>query len=256
MRIITLNTWGGRAGKELLLEFFRTHSESTDVFCLQEVWSDQYDAFEGRSAGGKPLQNQDTMTKGLYDISSALPGYASYFRPHLLENYGLCLFVKEGHQVIEEGDIFVHYEKGYIPEGDIGNHARNLQFVTLDTASGPFTIMNFHGLWNGKGKGDCEERLAQSQKIIDFIRTLNNPYILCGDFNLMPDTESLMMLERHGLRNLIREYGVNSTRTRFYDKPETYADYLLVSAGVEVADFKVLPDEVSDHAPLSVNITI
>lgn len=256
MRIVTLNTWGGRAGKELLLEFFGRHAESTDIFCLQEVWSDAYQAFEGRYAGGKPLDNQKTMTRGLQEISSVLSGHGGYFRPHLLENYGLCTFVRKGLPVIEEGEVFVHHEKGYVPEGDIGNHARNLQYVTITTPSGPITIINFHGLWNGKGKTDCNERIAQSEKMIEFLRTLNYPYILCGDFNLRPDTESLAMLEREGLRNLVREYRIESTRTSLYDKVDPFADYILVREGVEVVDFQKLPDVVSDHAPLLVEVKL
>jgi len=74
--------------------------------------------------------------------------------------------------------------------------------------------------------------------------------VLCGDFNLLPDTESLKRLEGIGLRNLIKEYGITSTRTSFYDKPAKFADYALVSEGIEVKDFKILPDEVSDHSPM------
>jgi endonuclease/exonuclease/phosphatase family metal-dependent hydrolase len=36
----------------------------------------------------------------------------------------------------------------------------------------------------------------------------------------------------------------------FYEKPEKFADYMFVSKGIAVRDFQVLPDEVSDHAPL------
>jgi len=39
MKIITLNTWGGRAGKELLLSFFEKYRDDADIFCLQEIWS-------------------------------------------------------------------------------------------------------------------------------------------------------------------------------------------------------------------------
>ncbi|MCX6712734.1 MAG: endonuclease/exonuclease/phosphatase family protein, partial [Candidatus Vogelbacteria bacterium] len=96
---------------------------------------------------------------------------------------------------------------------------------------------------------DTLERLEQSRKIKAFMDSVDSPKILCGDFNLLPDTESLKIIEG-GLRNLIREYGVTSTRTSFYTKPDKFADYVFVSPEIKVVDFKVLPDEVSDHSPL------
>jgi len=47
---------------------------------------------------------------------------------------------------------------------------------------------------------------------------------------------------------------VSSTRTSFYTKPEKHADYAFVTKGISVTDFKVLPDEVSDHAPLLIEV--
>jgi endonuclease/exonuclease/phosphatase family metal-dependent hydrolase len=137
-----------------------------------------------------------------------------------------------------------------VPQGNLGLHARNLQFATVDGPAGPLSVVNFHGLWNGLGKGDSDERIAQSRRIIDFLRGRREPLVLCGDFNLLPETESLRMLESAGLRNLVAEFGVRSTRTSLYRRPERFADYVFVSDGIDVGDFRVLPDEVSDHAPL------
>ena len=102
-------------------------------------------------------------------------------------------------------------------------------------------------MWNGKGKTDSDARLMQSSNIINTLKDLEGEIVLCGDFNLRPDTESLAMIENFGLRNLIKENGVTSTRTALYKKEEEFADYTLVSKGVTVREFKVLPDEVSDH---------
>ena len=71
------------------------------------------------------------------------------------------------------------------------------------------------------------------------------------NFNLLPDTESIKKFERAGLKNLIREYNITSTRTSYYTRPEKHADYAFVSDGIEVKDFKILPDKISDHAPMS-----
>lgn len=254
MRIISLNTWGGRAGKEGLLTFFKKHADTTDIFCLQEIWSAPYEHLEGVSAGGLALHNEQIMTKGLQDISAALPHHKAFFRPHHGDHYGLLMMVNENLSVVEEGELFVYKTKGYVTEGDVGNHARNIQYVTVETENGSMTVINFHGLWNGKGKTDSEDRIQQSKNILNFTNTLDTPFVLCGDFNLLPDTESIKLLESAGLRNLIKEYRITSTRTSHYMKPEKFVDYIFISKGVTEKEFTVLPDEVSDHAPLLLEI--
>jgi endonuclease/exonuclease/phosphatase (EEP) superfamily protein YafD len=255
MKVISLNTWGGRSGKDKQLEFINKHGD-TDIFCLQEIWSAPYENLEGRPVGGRPVDHSEIMVHGLQEISASLSEHVPFFRPHHLDNYGLLMLINKNLKIIEEGEVYVYKHKGYIPEGDIGNHARNIQYAFLETGEKRFAIVNFHGLWNGKGKGDSEDRLKQSDNIIDFLKGLPYPYILCGDFNLRPDTESLQKFEKFGLRNLIKEYGVTSTRTSLYTKTERFADYAFVSKGTEIKYFKVLPDEVSDHSPLYVEFEI
>lgn len=252
MKLICLNIWGGRAGKEGLLAFFEKYRDTTDIFCLQEVWADKYENLEGSLAGGVPINNSLIMTQALQEISAVLPNHVAYFRPSFLGSYGLCTYVRKGVKVLEEGDVFVHLEREHIiPEGlDVGTHARNLQYVSLKNGATQETIMNFHGLWNGRGKSNTPERIVQSERIIEFLRSRNEPFVLVGDFNLTPETESLKMLEYGGIRNLVTELGITSTRTNLYAKPGKHANYVFVSPGITVRDFKVLPDEVSDHAPL------
>lgn len=249
MKLICLNIWGGRAGKGKLLAFLDAHRDA-DVFCLQEVWSARYQGLDGASAGGRPLDQDAIMVSGKQEIAAQLDGHAIFFHPHHLNDYGLMTLVAEPLGVVQSGDVFVHRERGFIPEGDIGHHARNVQFVTVATPDGPVSVMNFHGLWNGQGKRDSADRLAQSRRILDFCASRREPFVICGDFNLAPETQSLRMLEAAGLRNLIAEFGVTSTRTSLYTRTERFADYAFVSPGIDVCAFRVMPDEVSDHAPL------
>lgn len=138
---------------------------------------------------------------------------------------------------------------------DATNLGRNLQYFKIDCEK-PLTMLYFHGLWTGGGKGDTEDRLNQSRRIVEFARSLPGDFILAGGFNLMPDTESIKLLESMNLRNLIKEYGVTNTRTSHYTKPEKFADYIFITPGIKIQDFKVLRDEVSDHAPLYLDFTI
>ncbi|HQU08197.1 MAG TPA: endonuclease/exonuclease/phosphatase family protein, partial [Candidatus Paceibacterota bacterium] len=198
MKLISLNTWGGRAGKEKLLAFFETHKD-VDVFCLQEIWSAPYEHLEGHSAGGLSIDHSNIMVYGMQEISTLLENHVAYFKPHHLDNYGLMMLIKKDLDVISEGDVFVYKDRGHVPEGDVGFHARNVQFATIVTKNGNRSILNFHGLWNGRGKGDSEDRLLQSDRIIQFMKTLSNPYVMSGDFNLLPNTQSIKKLEDFGL---------------------------------------------------------
>ena len=191
-----------------------------------------------------------------WEISALLDRHRVFFHPHHLDDYGLMMLVAKRLDVVDSGDVFVHRERGYVPEGDIGHHARNVQFVTVATPAGRLSVMNFHGLWNGQGKGDSADRIAQSQRLVEFLGGRREPFVLGGDFNLAPDTVSLKMLEGAGLANLVAEFGVTSTRTRLYTGAERFADYVFVSANVDVRAFRVLPDEVSDHAPLMLEFAL
>jgi endonuclease/exonuclease/phosphatase family metal-dependent hydrolase len=249
MKLICLNTWGGRAGRDKLLAFLDAHRDA-DFICLQEIWSAPYEGLEGVLAGGSPLVHDEIMVKGKQAIGALLSSHRAFFHPSHLADYGLMTLVSNDLEVVRSGDVFVHRERDFVPKGNLGHHARNVQFVTVRTPNGALTVLNFHGLWNGLGKGDSDDRLAQSRRLIEVVAGRAEPFVLCGDFNLAPDTESLKMLEEAGARNLNAEFGAGATRTSLYAGPERFADYIFVSPGVTVSDFRVLPDEVSDHAPL------
>jgi exonuclease III len=240
MKLITLNTWGGRRSDEINL-FLQKHAD-VDIFCLQEVH---------HNAKDKEVLFKEVNLEHLDTLKNQLPGYQYLFHPHIGDWWGLAMFIKKDIQIIDSGEVFVHKNMGWNYELELQGHtAKNLQYATIETRNGLRTIINFHGLWNGQGKDDSDERLLQSQNIITFLKTLTISYVLVGDFNLSPDTISLGMLEDHGMRNLIKEYGVFSTRTPLYDKENKFADYVLVSGDIDALDFSVLPDVVSDHSPL------
>jgi endonuclease/exonuclease/phosphatase family metal-dependent hydrolase len=189
-------------------------------------------------------------------VGDILQNYEKIFAPADEDgDYGLAIYYKKSLLLRSDGNIMIHDKTEYFPDPDVTAPKRNLQYLTLQIEDQQkVSILNFHGLWNGQGKGDTEDRLQQSEKIIAFLKTINHPFVLGGDFNLSPGTQSLKMFEDFGLRNLIKESGITSTRTSYYTKENKFADYVFVSKGVQVEDFKVLPDEVSDHAPLYVKI--
>jgi Endonuclease/Exonuclease/phosphatase family len=145
MKLICLNIWGGRAGADKLLAFLDSHRDA-DFVCLQEVWSAPYDNLEGALAGTDEIDHAEIMVYGKHEIGALLGGHEAFFHPNHLNDYGLMTLVSRSLDVVESGDVFVHRERGYAPQGNLGLHARNLQFVTVDRRLGPLSVLNFHGL--------------------------------------------------------------------------------------------------------------
>src|SRR3569623_604859 len=221
MKLITINAWGGKLTRELGA-FLQAHPE-VDIFCLQEVYHQALGKDVHFTNDGVDLNHLDALKR-------QVQGYECIYHPHLGDWWGLAMFIKKEISVVDSGEVFVHKEKGWNYDLEVqGYTAKNLQYATLETEAGQRTIINFHGLWNGQGKDDSHERVVQSQNIVAFLKTLENPYVLAGDFNLNPTTQSMNLLESHGLRNLIKEYGYTSTRTPLYEKGGKIANYVLDS---------------------------
>lgn len=244
MKVISLNIWNGRAG-DVSTEFFKKYSD-VDVFLLQEVT---------HKADTRTLWHSNEKANLFDEISNLLPDHQGFFAPAQDDQWGLATFVKKNLNIKETGDIFVHNQKDSMKENDAASLGKNLQYLIISEKNEDLNILNFHGLWNGQGKGDSEDRINQSKRIVDFVKGLKGEIVLMGDFNLRPDTESLQIVEMElNLENLISKYNISSTRTSFYEKEEKFADYTFVSQNIKVKDFKILPDEVSDHAAMFLEI--
>ena len=85
--------------------------------------------------------------------------------------------------------------------------------------------------------------------------SFKGPKILCGDFNLHPETKSMKLLEQN-LKNLIVEFGITSTRSKLHKRTNKYADYIMVSEEIKINKFEAMDENVSDHLPLLLDFRI
>jgi exonuclease III len=166
MKIITLNIWGARI-REPFIEFIKRNQDA-DIFCFQEIYNNAESSMS--SEVRQPSLNIYSELKEL------LPDFQSYFRPVIKDQYGIGMFIKSKHKVLEEGEITLYENKDFSGHG--GGHTRNLQWVRCDLGGKVFAILNVHGIWNGKGKTDTPERIAQSQRIKELLDELQEPKIL------------------------------------------------------------------------------
>lgn len=124
-----------------------------------------------------------------------------------------------------------------------------MQYLILEKNKSKTLVVNIHGYWNPDTKSDTPQSWDQMNKIIKFLNSNKYEKIFCGDFNLNPNTKSMKLLERD-MVNLIKKNNIKSTRSNHHKRKDKLADYILVSKKVNVINFKVLQEYVSDHLPL------
>jgi endonuclease/exonuclease/phosphatase family metal-dependent hydrolase len=139
------------------------------------------------------------------------------------------------------------------------------QYTSISYKGLIVNILNVHGKSKPGHKKDTSARIKQSQKMIDFMKDKKGPKIIGGDFNLLPDTKSVNMIEKAGYSNLIKEFNIKTTRNKItweQSKNHTgfikqyFADYVFVSPEIHVKSFEVPYIEISDHLPMILDFDI
>ncbi|PCJ05247.1 MAG: metal-dependent hydrolase [Rhodobacteraceae bacterium] len=266
MRIMCLNGWGGTLHKEVVDYISQ---DRPDILCLQEVVH-------------SPESDQDWLTyrdgdhilpqraNFFRDVSKALPDHIATFCPaaqgvlwdgahSIPSQWGLATFVHKSLPIIGQAQGFVH--KGFSSHG-YGEHPRSRSAHAIrvfDFAQQqPVSITHMHGLRDLGGKMDTPERADQAGRLLQLSDQVSGPddlRIICGDFNVEPDSETLTILTRRGFTELVTTQGYQSTRNSYYKKPGWFADYMLINQLSKVSKFEVIFEpEVSDHCPLILEI--
>jgi endonuclease/exonuclease/phosphatase family metal-dependent hydrolase len=261
-----LNGWGGKLHDELI-SYLR--STSPDILCLQEVVHSPATDKEWltyRDGDHILPQRPNFFT----DVARALPDHVATFCPAaqgvlwdgeeaVPSQWGLATFVARAFPVIGQIQAFVH--KSFSP-GGYGEHPRprNAHAIRLFdfVANRAVSVVHMHGLRDLGGKMDTPERLAQAARLRDLTTSIAEPgdrVVVCGDFNVEPESATFEILGPLGLRELVTTGGCRGTRTSHYRKPGRFADYMLVDHAATVIDFRVVSQpEVSDHCPLLLEI--
>ena len=260
MKLVSLNIQGGAQG-EAFFKYVGQVAKSADVLCFQEVYDSRLHVI---ASVGEQMDIYTQLKKRLkgfdsyYHLVSSRAG--EYFRIRPKAVLGLAIFVKKS---IKTGRVFGKHVEGTV-NGEVdfrnGKEANAVQCLEIVTKTGNFWVMNFHGQSRPGDKLDTPKRLKQSKILAGLIKKLKGPKILCGDFNLMPNTESVRIVERTGLENLITIYKIKNTRNsvswKRYGNRQHFADFTFVSPGLKVKSFKVPYNLASDHLPMVVEFSL
>jgi endonuclease/exonuclease/phosphatase family metal-dependent hydrolase len=265
MKLISLNVAAFERNNEKLFDFL--HEQGADIFLLQEVV---------RSIDNST--DPDLIKKEIIDKATPQLNY-SFFAPnwilskfekgsfhgsdHFLVEFGGKVefgnYLKTKYKIDKGQNVFVQNSFTYItdwskwPEEDY----RGVQVSDLNIEGKKLRLLNYHGIWS-KDKMGTDKTLAACKIIKRIALEIDYPAIIVGDFNLFPDTPSISLFKPE-LISLVDQYDIKTTRpltNQLNDKSRNVVDYIFVTKGIKVDDFKVLDSNVSDHLPLILDFEI
>jgi endonuclease/exonuclease/phosphatase family metal-dependent hydrolase len=197
-----------------IIDFLRI--ENADVICLQEV---------------------NESAKAGFQVSSLKEDLEMYshFGANVVKlgsNYGLATYSK--YKIISQNHIYL----------SSNTEQRGMLHTVVKLGFGrKLNIINLH-----LGLSD-EEREIQLDEVEEFVKSLNDPYIVTGDFN-----QSNMDINKEIFKDVAIQANKDNILT--YASSLDRIDYMLVSPDIEVKYYDVLIKNMSDHYPIVAKLKI
>ena len=240
---MSLNVWQGRLERVLL-----KHLETIDVdfACMQEAVE-----YDGQPAG--LASSYSNVGNSLHLDSQFFSALSAMKLGNKKISFGNVIYSK--FPFSETSTIFTRgeYKDDFDFDADDYN-IRAFQHTLVEVGGKKLHLLNHHGHHINAHKLGDEETKRQVQQIIDYIKQLDGAVILCGDFNLAPESESIGQLNSL-LRNLSSDYSLKTTRSQLTYKDEV-CDYVFVNENVEVKNFNMDETIISDHNALILEFDI
>lgn len=244
--ILQLNVWMGKIEGNLR-RFFQQHQ--FDIICLQEV---MYSADAERHLSRLCFDaSQIAAASGLPYVFFS-PNWRSIMANGHLEVGNLILsripFIGQ-HSEFTHGQFVDDMVLGAAPTP--GNNL-TVQIATLENG---LIVVNHHGFWRPDPLGDAESLIA-FEKLAGTIR----PYadqghlVLCGDLNLVHDAPAMRYLDF--LDDQTALHGVENTLSGLKFDGQVACDHIMTTPDLQVSNFIVHDDLISDHLAISTEISL
>lgn len=222
-----------------------------DVLALQEVGGGQYNDYDGEDLF-KTIQEKLGYSGELASTLKIKNDEKSYF--------GNAVFYKKDFTVLEKKIVWMKdfleiKDKNLLP---FTQYPKNALSIKFEKDGQQFHVISTHLAW-GPNSLDEPYKIAQGEKLFDYVKTLDLPFVLSGDFNVDKNSQVVKWLDSEA-RNLAVENNITNTlnpnlhRAKHLFPPGLAVDFAYIGNGFTYSDFHVVEKDLSDHYGLSVNI--
>ncbi len=258
VRVFDLYNWTGNTQTRNKI-FSLVKEESADILCFQEFfYSEQKNYFNTLDT---LLQFQKAKffhaeyTKTVLDTHHF--GIATFSRFPIIKR-GKVEFASMGNNICIFSDIKINNDTIRVYNAHLASlHFAKSDYKFLDEIAQVETGEQMKGIKQiyFRIKIALEKRTRQADAIALHISNSPYPVIFCGDFNDTPMSYAYATISNK-LKDAFMESG-NGFGTTYIGKFSPFRiDYILHSKSLGSSGFETIPEELSDHYPISCNIRL
>ena len=232
---------------DLLVEFLR--SENPDIVSMQEVTSNEANLCENKSISLFEDIKQTLGMDGVYapdlhikEFPKAFYGNAIVSRFKIVGSKTISL--KESHPLTKEE--FSTSDNTIWPYV-----SRNLLDAVINVDGTRIHALSWHGAWIAPPQ-DTEETKRQAKIAVEYLKTLEDPFILGGDLNAIPSSKTVQMVSEVATNLMDRSGVVQTTHPTLHRiSPRGFlVDYIFLSKHFRPISLSAPLVNVSDHLPV------
>ena len=228
-----------------------------DIICLQEVTGGELGEKNSRDCFQELKDELNCFGKVSYDLQNPTDP-KSYFGNAIL--YRKNYYVNDLKKMYSKPHQIVNYQK-IISAPNWALISRHCLVLKIQINHKTINILNTHAPWSQKPI-DNPEKVEFANKIAAYLRTLKEPFVLTGDFNMQSSSQTIQIINKV-TNNLIDKYKITNTlNPRVHYAKEIFStgfavDYIFTSKDMKINDFKVIDTlDLSDHYGLAVEIDL
>lgn len=236
---------------ETIVEYVRV--EDFAILQLQEVTGNRHN-FQGMDSF--TVLKERFGYSGVQGVSWRLAGdpstyfsNATFYKPTLTPVKTNVVYLKPYAETTEET---LH---------SYADHPHCALDVSFSFAGQTIHFINTHLAW-GPTPEDEPYKIDQGKILYEYVKSLNEPFVLSGDFNVTPDSQIVQWMNTLG-RNHVVEHAITNTLNPNTHRikhlfPEGLAvDFLFTDPSLQVTDFKLIDSpDLSDHFGLAVTLEV
>ncbi len=252
IKIVQINIYKGRY-LDTLVDFLK--KEDPDFVTMQEVTTSGFSLYEGDNKDIFAVLGSKLGVGGVYNGDLKLIGDEK-------ARFGNAVFSK--HKMVGKNSLVLKSFRAVTNEeldgesGEIREQiGRSLLDAVVNFHGSDFHIMSWHGAWTAPPQ-DTAETMRQANMVYDYLKKLNDPFILGGDLNAVMTSKTVELIGKVANNLMIQADAKVTTNLKVHKiAPLGFLiDYIFASAEFKLNSITVPEITVSDHLPVIAELEI